>query len=225
MTEDITIVQDIRGDALARCVEWIEQRDGFIATAAELVAVGSDADLDEAGLLLAAMKKHAKALGAERTAVTRPLDEVKRQIMDQAKAMVADLEAETARIKRLCDAYATRKAREAEAARIEAQRQAAEDAARREAAASVFGESAVIQTPAPAVPAVPPPAAPKAAGSRIVTRWEFEVTDAAMVPREFCVPDPRAIRAWMDYQVKTGRNPEMPGVRFASRQSVESMGR
>lgn len=223
MAEDIITVQNLRGDALARCTAWLATRDELVAEAAGVESVETDDALTAAGQLLTRLKRHAKELEGERKAVTQPLDDVKRQIMDQEKTMVADIDRETRRVKGLCDAYATRRAREAEAARIEAQRRAAEEAVRREAAAAVFGESAVIQAPAPS-PVAPPPAPPKAAGSRMVTRYEFEVVAPALVPREFCVPDPKAIRAWMEFQVKTGRTPDMPGVRFTSRMSVESRG-
>lgn len=48
--------------------------------------------------------------------------------------------------------------------------------------------------------------------------WDFEVTDPAQVPRDFCTPDPGKLRAWMKLG---GDSPAtIPGVRFFQRDQV-----
>lgn len=135
-------------------------------------------------------------------------------------------EREQAEAQRMADA-------EAERQRAEAQRQAdAEADAKRAKAAAVFGVAAAQEMVPPAdtveaapvvvVPVAPPSPAPRAEGSRLVTRWNFRVTDPNAVPREYCSVDETKVRAWMNYQVKLGNKaPSLPGIEFASQVSVE----
>jgi len=49
------------------------------------------------------------------------------------------------------------------------------------------------------------------------TVWTFEITDADAVPRAYCTPDEKAIRAYMDAAKKSGASIEslsIPGVTF-----------
>jgi hypothetical protein len=48
------------------------------------------------------------------------------------------------------------------------------------------------------------------------------VVNADQVPREHCSPDEKKIRAYMNYAVKTGKDPEIPGVTFHAKKSVEA---
>ena len=66
--------------------------------------------------------------------------------------------------------------------------------------------------PPPAPPPPPPPVAeiPKVAGAVARTTWDFEVVDAAKLPREYMVPDEKKIRAVVK-AMKEGT--KIPGVR------------
>lgn len=128
--EAVTLISN----ALALKTQWIEARDGMLATAAAIATVDNAAALEAAGSLTAQMAKHRRALEAERKAVTDPAREWIDQIMRQEKELAAQLETEHARLKALADGYATREAARVEAARIEAQRRMDEEAAKVRAA-------------------------------------------------------------------------------------------
>lgn len=238
-TDTLPIVHEARSDALARQTKWVQDRDALLDQFSGLAAVESDAALDLAGALLADGKKHLRALEKARKEATDPLDQIKKALMAQERELGNPLLAEIDRTQRLADEYATAKARAAEEARRAAERAAAEaaakaaadDEARRAKAADVFGEAAAEQVAIPDVSAVvpvslPPPPPPRAEGSRMVTRWSFQVVDPAKVPREFFTVDETKIRAWMNYQVKLGNQaPTLPGVAFTSTVSVEASGR
>ena len=183
------VLAEVRSDALAQSVAWIERRGALLTQAAAIAAVDSQATFDLAGGLLADAKRHLAALEKRRKELTAPLDAIKRGLMDQERELGNALLAEITRIKRLADSYATAQAYAAEQARLkqereqaEAQRKAeeeaerqraelqakadAEAAAKRAAAAAVFGDQAAAAMVPPAdtvetpVVAVAPPAPP-----------------------------------------------------------------
>lgn len=245
----------IRGDALALRTQWIAERDEMLAEAAGVTHVEAAPELQTAGSLLAKLKGHRKALEAERKAVTAPIDNAKAQIMAQERELAAALEAETARVKALCDSYATREAARVEAIRqeearklreaeekrareeAEARRKAAEEMAKANAEerARIAQEEAARQAKAAAeraaeeaaarAKAAAAPKAPTTTANRIVTRWTVEVVDPLAVPKAFCTPDVTRIRQYMQTCVDAGQTPEMAGVRFVRTESVESRGR
>lgn len=232
------IVANVSSDALAKQDAWIAKRDGILERSGKISAVETDADLEMSGWVQAQMSTLTKEIERARLEVTRPLDEVKKQIMAAEKDMCARLSTEFARIKKLNDAYATKKQAEAEAerARIEAIKRAAaeqeareqmerERAAREEAdrkrreAEALFGAGAVVDVapvvepaPAPALPPVPEiiprVSAPSTGSNSFVTTFKFEIVDAAKVPREFCTVDESKIRSAVQYHKSQGRKAE-----------------
>ena len=77
----------------------------------------------------------------------------------------------------------------------------------------------VVATPASVVfvPPAPVQAPPKADGVSFRDEWDFEITDAALLPREYLVPDEKKIRG----VVKSLRDATaIPGVRAFSRRVV-----
>lgn len=240
--------------ALARCEAWITERDGMLAKATACTAVEDAAGLQAAGALLAGMRAHRRALEAERKAVTAPADAWKAEIMAQEKALAAILDVETARVKSLCDGYATREAarveaiRQAEAAKARAAEEArakAEAEERRKAAEAMAQANAqerarlaqaeaarqaeaaakrAAEEAAARAAAALAPKAPATTANRIVTRWSLEIVEPAAVPRAFCSPDEQRIRRYMTACLESGETPELPGVRFVRTESVESRG-
>lgn len=206
--------------ALATETKWLSNRNTLIADAENIAAVNSDSDLDVSSAVYTRISKHISALEKFRKSITAPIDDLKKQIMNQEKAFRADLEAHAARIKRMNDAYATTKYD-----REQAERQAAID---RMAHDGVSAYNAAIDLFGPGVDIVEEgtliPNARKATVSdgRTVIRWEFEVIDPNQVPREFLSVDETKIRGYRDYQVKIGNIPEIPGVKFTRNVSVES---
>ena len=198
---------------------WEAERDELLSAASEIASVDDETALQGAAKVQKKINGHIKALGKLRLEVTRPLDDAKKQIMAQERELIESLSSEMARIKALNDAYATKLAKAREAERRRQEQAALEAAAKRQSeVASVFGDEAVA--PVYEFPAFEPDK-PKVHGSRVVERWSFEVVNPSMVPREFCTPDEKKIRAWMNSQIALDKTPDMPGVRFTSKQSVE----
>ena len=229
MSKEVQVTSvTLRSDALSKKQEWIAIRESLLNTAAQITEVTSTDALEVSGATQALIGKHIKKLATERLAVTRPIDDVNKQIMASEKELVKSLESEMARIKRLNGAYATEQHRLAQI-RMEEQRKAAAEAQRKIEAQQAelmkenpFGDSAEF---APleeiVVPTVVIEKTPALANNRTVTRWNFDIADQAKVPREFCKPDESLIRTWMNYQVKLGNTPELSGVIFNSKISVE----
>lgn len=223
MTDSTAVA--IVGNELALEIQWLERRNTLLQSASSIQSVESDADLSRAGTIQTEINKHIKALGNARLELTRKLDAVKKDIMNQERDMAADLSAELARIKRLNDAYATRLAAEAEAERrrqqdVERERQAAE-AAKQIKAQELFGAEATV-TPEPSPAPYVEPEKPKLENNRMRKRWTFTVINDTAVPREFLSINEQAIRAHINYCDKIGKDPVIPGVAFVAHMSVES---
>lgn len=172
----------------------------------------------------AAMKKPAKAT----------LD----AIVAQEKGMLAPLEAEETRLRRIADEYSAEEARKV---RLETERKQAELRAQAEEAriaaierqkaldedAKVFGEEAppldeeVLneldrarelehQAKKATVGAALKEAGTHAAGTSVVTRWRYEVVDKALVPDEYWTIDADKV----EYEVKKKKGAcDIPGIR------------
>lgn len=225
MSEEILVIE-ARGDALSRAGKWVAERDSILEKAAIVTVVDSRERLEASGTVQTAIAKHIKALEKERKGVTEPLDAVKKQIMAQEKELAANLTRELNRLKAMNDAYATQLAAEAEAERrrlAEEERRAAMEAAERAAKAkAIFGESVSVRAPEPAPQVATPPEKVALAGSRTVKRWEFEIVDSSMVPSKFLIVDDARVRAHIKNAEAMGENPNIPGIRFTAKISVES---
>lgn len=205
---------------------WLESRAAALATAQEIAAVDSQADLSRAGKAEAEIKKLLKRLKEERLAATRPLDEMKKRLVEKEKELAAPLEAHLDRIHALTTAYATRmeEARQAELRRLaELEAERAEAAVAQEEAQDIFGDVAV------SLPPQPLPAAPDrvraSADNRIVERWDFMVLDAFAVPREFCSVDEKKLRAYLHAKKVEGcaiADITIPGVKVFKTMQVQS---
>jgi len=212
MTE-LTVLE-VRSDALAKKTQWIRERDQAIELARLVEVVENREQLDIAGMLQNQITKLVKQLSNERTSITRPLDDMKKEIMAQERDMVVGLERELKRLRDLNGAYATRLAAEAEAERQRKQAEFERQAMEQAMAAELFGADAIEQPALGAAPIIQQPQKPKADGVRLVERWMFEVVTPNQVPREYCAPVDALIRNYMKYSVDMGREPIVLGVRF-----------
>jgi len=239
---------NVNGNALAEQEEWIANRQTALEQAGTVTRVENEADLNHAGEIQTRIGKLVKELEAKRMDITRPLDEVKKQIMNAEKEMVKLLSAEHDRIKQLNNAYATKKMLEAEAERkrvdelnrkaqaeeAEKQSKAQVEADEKAAKASeIFGVGAVTAC-APVAPVVPPPVQPKfvpltqaphSSSNRITYEWKFEIADQNAVPRDLCTVDEKKIRAFLAYQKSMGADIEtlqVAGLRLYKEASVGS---
>jgi len=205
--------------------EWIDKRDGLIAAASELVAVNNQQALDAAGGIISDSAKHRKELNAARLVITRQIDGVKRQIMDQERELSTALDGQEQRLRDLSSAYLTeqdRQRREIEAAAELQRRQAAEALLERDQEArAAFGSGVAVATPMPA-PIEPVKTRPTTAGT--TTAWKFELVDPAIVPRAYLVPNDKAIRSAIRAMVDQGLTPQIDGLRIFSIVGIRARG-
>lgn len=216
----MTEIVEIKGSALqSRLEPWYKNRDMVLAEASSLLEVTTNEQFDSVASARKRIGDLLKELDAERKSVTSELDKAKKSIMEQQRALASGLEAENARLGKLLNDYATlqaEKARMAELARKEAE---AEREMQKEAAQEL-GINAVF---APVVK--PQVEMAKSASARQVKVDKFEIVNAQAVPREFCTPDEKAIKAWMQYQKSMGRDVstlQVPGIRFWSEIRVDN---
>lgn len=248
MSTNDVIHANVNGNALAEQAEWVANRQTALEQASTVTRVETEEDLNRAGEIQSRIGKLVKELETKRMEITRPLDDVKKQIMSAEKEMVKSLSAEHDRIKQLNNAYATKKMLEAEAERkrvdelnrkaqaeqAESQRKAQEEAdAKAAKAAEIFGAGAVTSC-APVAPVVQPPAmpqfvplttAPRSSSNRITYEWKFEVVDANAVPRELLTVDEKKIRAQLAYYKSMGADIDtlqVAGLRLYKEASVGS---
>lgn len=213
-----------------QAAEWTAERDSLVAKAKEIVAVTDNEQFETAGAIQAKGTKLISKLEKIRKEITAPLDEIKKDIMSQEKALRVDIEKEVARIKKLTTAYATEQARKAEE-----ERRRIEEAERKAAEAQVAAEAAAAADPygfnAPAAvaptPYIPSPTVEKAhsTNNRVVEKWDFTVLDANVVPREFLSVDETKIRAFLAAKKAEGYKADqisIAGIKISSTMQVYS---
>ncbi len=213
---------------LSFCEAWCAERGALVADATAITEVRTDGQLEDAGAVQTAISKAIKKLEAARKSVTAPLDEAKKSIMAQEKKLVRPLAEQLERLKQMTSAYATEVA-----AKIAAEREAAEraeqEAAERAAAqaeADPFGfngggddAATPVFTPSPIATTMP-----RTSSNRIVERWDYEVTDAASVPRELMSVDERKVRAFLAARKADGYRAEqiqVAGLRIFATMQVQ----
>ena len=246
-----TALQNIQDIQITVVNESVRNEFAVAVDAAKgIISVGNDADFERSGAAQTLLTKLVSDFDKKRLELTRPIDALKDRVMAEAKAFTLPARTELERVKSLNNAYATAKARAAEAERrriaeeerrraeaeFAAQQQAeAEAKAQAEAARAVFGDSAEVtaqpvpqDTPAPTHPVeptlMPRVTAPRTESNNIAKVWKFEVTDTAKVPREFLTVDEAKIRSLVDYHKKIGdiESLTVAGVRFYWESSVRS---
>jgi hypothetical protein len=152
----------------------------------------------------------------------RKAQEAKQAILDAEQSAIAPLEEAASYLNRQATIYRLEEERKANQARAEAQEaerkriatlRAAEAAQAREQGKGKLAaaiEAAPIDVPAVELP--PSHSLPSVSGTRKQTYWKFEITDAALVPREWCCPDERRIGEFVREQKEDAKG-KIPGVR------------
>lgn len=189
------------------------------AALAPIVAVESDADARRAKNAVKAVKSVVKIISEARLAATRQADAWKKSIIAQEREFCAAANKEIDRVDKLVGAYvAAKEQAEADARRAEEAKRLAEIAeAQRiaEAEAALTGKEVAV--PVSVAEPEPQKKSPIVQGVTSRTVWTFEVVDADAVPRAYCAPDEKAIRAYMDAAKKSGASVEslaIPGIVF-----------
>jgi hypothetical protein len=208
------------------------------AAALELVeafVVDSDSTYTLAGEELQAIQRRASTLDEQRKAITRPLDDAKKAVMDLFRAPVETLEQAAGILKRKMLEYSTEQQRKAREQQLAAEKAAQQERERLEAEAQALkaegraGEAAVKEQVAAMVVAAParvPSAAPKVAGVKTTTTVDFEVVDLLALVRHVAqhpelvnliVADSTKLRA---YVRGLGMATALPGVRVFEKNGI-----
>ena len=180
------------------------------ATQAEI-----DATFDEP--ILAAHRAHKAALAAK--AKHRAPTEQAETVL---KGKLRDYEAEQERIRQAEQRRLAEEARQAEETRRLAEAAALEREAMATGDAALLAEAEdIIAEPVMAPVVILPPATPKVAGISYREQWDYEVTNDALIPREFLVRDDKKIAGVV--RAMKGAT-KIPGIRAFSRKVVAAGG-
>ncbi len=205
--------------------------------AQELVAASKSLEIDAgqlkistpyayefAGTKLTEVKERSKALDELRRTATRPLDQAKKAIMDWFREPQDRLLRAEAAIKRAMVDYSTEQDRQrrAEQARLEERaRHERERLEKRAAAAAAAGKeekaAELEQQAAVVVAPIAQTAAPKVEGVSFREVWKFEITNPALVPLDYQMPDEQKIGAVVR---ATKGSVQIAGVRIWSEKQV-----
>lgn len=170
---------------------------------AKAVIVKTPEQLQAAGDWRNKIKARLKQIDTERKEITRPLDEVKAKIMDKYRPVIEALEAAYKLFDRGIVEYLNEQERirqeqqrkleaEAEKKRQEAEAKAKEWADKGNEKKAEEWLDKADNVIAPVVPETP-----KVEGITTRKDWDFEIVKPNEVPRDFCIPDEKAIRAFI----------------------------
>jgi hypothetical protein len=185
------------------------------------IAIRTPEQLQSAGDVSNKIKTRIKQLDTERKELTKPLDEVKTKIMDKYRPALEQL----TQAQRLIDGVIAGYLEEQRKIQQEKQRKADEEARkekeRAEAKAKEWAakgndkkaEEWLDKSETVVAPVIQAPDT-KAAGISTREDWDFEISDASLIPREYLIPDEKAIRAFVK---ATKGKKEIPGVKIISK--------
>ncbi len=175
----------------------------LVLDTAQKVIVKTPQQAQSAGDWRNKIKARLKLLDEERKELTRPLDDVKAKIMDKYRPAIDALNAAYKLFDKGLSEYLVIQERirqeqqrkleaEAEKKRQEAEAKAKEwvDKGNEKKAEEWLDKANNVI--APVVPEVP-----KVEGITTRQDWDFEIVNSNEVPRDFCIPDEKAIRAFV----------------------------
>ena len=176
-------------------------------------AVTSDADVESIATLIKQAKKLSNGISDFRRKLTATLDEQKKSLIAQEKALTAPLDDAANHARRLSDEYLAERRRIAEEAKRKAAEAAAKAQAEAEATAKAEAAFGIVRPASVAEPATPESALSRkeieslSKLSNVSTRttWDFEVTDIALLPRKFFQPSPTLIKDELATLKKLGK--------------------
>ncbi len=195
----------------------------------EISAVHNDDDVQSLAALMRQGKNFISTVASLRKSVTAKLDAEKKRIMEQEKTITAPIVGAIDRAKTMTDAYLAERAKVAEEAKrkaLEAATMAQESVERNQRAAEAFGITTVdVPTPSsPSLTLTPAEVSSLSSLSGISARvtWDFEITDANAIPREFLQASPALIKAYIQNAKRLGTaidSVRIPGVRVFEKTS------
>lgn len=205
-------------------VKALTAQSTTLAEKARTLIVTTNEQYESAAFELQAIKGAKDRLEKLRKTFTAPLDQAKKAIMDFFRGPTEQLDAAEFRYKRAMVVYSDEQARKQrdeqaradEAARKERERIA--ELARKAAQAGKLEKAEALQQKSAAVVApVIQCEAPKVTGIATREQWKFEVTDAALLPREHTLPNMTSIGGVV--RALKG-NTSIPGVRVWSENAI-----
>lgn len=192
---------------------WRGTAAQLVAEARQIPTVRTQDDMETAGEIQQRLTKHIKALEAERMALTRPLQQLCKDLIAQEKEMTAEVVAEKQRLAKANSTFATWLDEEQQRIRREALQAAAEQ--------QMAMDEGELEDTAPVVE-VPAAHKPTTGSTATVETYTWDVIDESQVPREFLRVDERKLNAHRDYCRKLGVTPSVAGVRFVRQLTVRS---
>ncbi len=189
------------------------------------ITISNQGDYDSASTILKAVKSRYKELDDQRKEITKPIDEAKKSVMNLFKQPLELLEKTESFLKRKMIDYTEeqeRKAR-AEQKRLQdlADKQAAEEKKKLDAKIARALESGKTEKAEElqakkeeVIPMTVPIITPQfetQKGQSFRENWSAIIIDPNLVPREWCVPDEKALNA---FAKSTKGTKQIPGVEF-----------
>jgi hypothetical protein len=187
-----------------KTLQQITHKRDELLTQAKAIEVHDEATYRQAGELALAIAELKKTITADFAAAKEAAHRAHKAICDQERKHLEALKEPDTILRGKLAKYATdqEKARQmAEEAAIQAARKKAEEEViNRAVALEQEGQHELAERVlrGPVIPEAPAPVAiakPQAAGVAMVSRVQFTITDPNLVPRQFCVPDEKKIRA------------------------------
>ena len=218
-TTEIT-VQPIK----TSCADHAMQEAQGMLNQARAISIVDQTGYEEAALALKHIKARSSALEDERTKITKPMDAAKKAVMDLfrkpqdflveaekvIKGAMITYSNEQDRLRRAEQARLDEIARK-EREKLEAQAAKAQSAGKVEKAEAIMEKAQVVAAP------VVEPTVAKTAGISYRTVWEFEIVDETAIPREWLVPDQKAIGGAIR---STQGKISIPGVKAIARKTI-----
>lgn len=210
-------------------IQAITAKRGDLLTQAQALTIRDEASYRIAGELALAIKALRDEIVADFAKPKKLAHDAHKSICAQEKKHLEELEAPDKLVRAKLGTYAAeieRKRQDAEREAIAAAtRKAQEDVINRAVAAEQEGNRQLAEQimRGPVIPEAPAPveiARPQASGVAMVARTLFVVTDPELVPRQFCSPDEKKIRAHVNAY---GPSAKIPGVRV-SQETVARIG-
>ncbi len=197
-----------------------------LLTEARHLTIETAEDIEAAADLRRAIKRLSDQAEADRAQLKRPILDEGRRIDGAFKPVAADLEAATRIIDAAMRTYNNRERERARAEEIRRREEAERERQTLAAMAQIAVEEGMIETaeeltreaehvPTPIITAN----IPKAEGLSSAVLWRFEITDVALIPRQYVIPDERAIGGVVR-ALKGATN--IPGIRVYSEESFRS---
>jgi len=230
-------------------IDWIERRNKILIKVAEITVINNQDDYEDAEIFLKKITGASNDAEKLRKKLSQPFADFGKQIKKMGDTAREPLETEKAKLKTIMGVFLRdqEQKRNAELRRIAEEQAQAEEVERKRIEAErevMLADAAAnydeeVKSPddfklptefaGEFVPEPEPPAAPAVietdignvhkSFSRAKMVWKFEIENPASIPREFCSPDERKIREYINREKDAA---SIPGARIWEDIAVQS---